>query len=212
MTCHNSIIHNLVGNAVCACFNHSDTAVGGGNCCCHIGNLSLGGCGVDNELAVNIAHRASADRAVPGNIGNGKCNRSTYHSGNLRLTVGVNGHNGTYNGNVVSHILGEKRSDRSVDNAACKDSLLGGSALSFEEAAGNFSYRVELLLKIYREREKVDALTGLSGTCYCNVNNCLAVANKAGAVCKLSGLTCFDDKGSACEFRFESSELVEGHK
>ena len=57
--------------------------------------------------------------------------------------------------------LGEQRPNRAIRDAAGEDFFLGGTALALEEAAGETPSCGSLLAIIDREREKVQARTGL---------------------------------------------------
>lgn len=63
----------------------------------------------------------------------------------------------------LRHVLGEERADGAVDEAGIEDRLVGGARLALNEGAGDLTDRIELLLEVDRQREKVDALAGLFG-------------------------------------------------
>ena len=113
--------------------------------------------------------------------------------------VEVYGKNGKVKVNVVSEILGEKGTDRTVDHAGSKDSLFGGLTLTLEVAAGNAAYCVKSLLKVNAEGKEVDTVAG-SCACGSASKNCgVAVANKAASVSKACHLSHFYGKRSACK-------------
>ena len=161
---------------------HNDLLKRSGNGELEVGDLSLLVGGVYNNLAVNKTHEHATDGAVPRNVGDGKSDGCTDHCGDLRRAVGVNRHDGEKKGDVVTKILGEKGSYRTVDNSACENCLLRGLTLTLEEAAGNLTYRIHLLIIVNRERKEVDALTG-SGGCGCGCEyGGLAVLNEGRTV------------------------------
>ena len=52
-------------------------------------------------------------------------------------------------------ILGEQRADGAVNEAGKQDFLLGGLALTLEEAAGDLAGRVGVLAEIHHQRQEV---------------------------------------------------------
>ena len=192
VTCHNSVVHIVIRYAVSTCLDHSNSCACWSNCCCHLRNLSLLLCRVDDVLTVNHTYRTTRDRSVPRNIRNWNCNWSTDHGNNFRLTVGINAHYRTNDWNIVSHALVKKRTDRTVDYTACEDSLFRRSALSFEVRTGDFAYCVHLFFIVNRKREEINALSWLFWCCNSNMNCCVTVVNKTRTVCKLCHLACFN--------------------
>ena len=161
------------------------------------------------SLAVNKSNADTTDRSVPGYIGNGDSYRCCDHSHDLGGIVGVNCKDGHYNGNVVSHILGEKRTDRTVDHTGSEYSLFGGLALSLHKGAGNSSYGIKSLLIVNGEGEEVNALSWLNAGCNICHYYGLAVFYPTGAVGKLAGLACFNGQLSACISGLENSVILE---
>ena len=207
MACHNAVEHILVRNFVSACLDHSDTLACGSNGNSHLRNLALLSCGVNNKLALNKAYGNTGDRSVPRNVGDGQSNAGADESGDFRRAIRVNRHNGADDGNVVAHVLGEQRTDRAVDHTANKNCLICGTAFSLQEGARDLTYGVELLLKVNRQREEIDAVTGLCSSGSGNMNGGFAVANKALAVSKLCHLTGFYLQRAAGKFSFKHSEI-----
>ena len=58
--------------------------------------------------------------------------------------------------------LGERRPQRAVGEAAGEDRVLARTTLTTEERAGDLARGVHALFDVDREREEVDALTGLA--------------------------------------------------
>ena len=84
VTGHNGVEHNVIGNLVSACLNHSNEVRGRG-----YGKLKVVLClllcgGVKNNLTINKTYRNTRNGAFPRNVGNRKCDRSTNHSGDFR--------------------------------------------------------------------------------------------------------------------------------
>ena len=211
MTSHNAVVHFLVGNDVRAGFDHGNLLLGRSDGNGHSGLLTLLGRGVDDVFPVHHADGNGADGAVPRNIGDREGDRSADHGGDFRRAVGINAHDGGDDGNIVAHILREKRTDGSVDNAGGENRLLAGSALALHKGAGNLADRIELLLKIDGKREKIDAVAGLCRSGRRNVNGGLAVLHHAGAVGELGGLAGADDQRSAGKLCLEYLVGIKDH-
>ena len=63
---------------------------------------------------------------------------------------------------LVAEALGERRPQRAVGEPAGEDGGLAGTALTTEDAARDLPGGVHALLDVDRQREEVDALTGLA--------------------------------------------------
>ena len=196
---HDRIVHIVVADLVCACFDHNDLLHGSGNRQLHVADLALFEGGVDNGLAVYHADEYAADRSVPRNIRDGERDGCADHACDLMRAVGIHCHNGQRDRNVVAQVLREQGTDGAVDYAGGEDRLFARSALSLEEAAGDLACCVHSLLEVYRQRQKVDAVAGLLGCGCARQHYGLAVANEAGAVCKTCELAGLDHERSACE-------------
>ncbi len=89
---------------------------------------------------------------------------------------------------LVLEAFDEQRTDRPVDEAGGERLLLGGTAFTLEEAAGDLARGVGLLLVVHGEGEEVDAgLRGLrgndggehAGLAVLGVNGCVGLAGDA---------------------------------
>ncbi|CDD04939.1 putative uncharacterized protein [Ruminococcus sp. CAG:382] len=182
MSLHDGFIHRVLVNFLCARFDHDNLFCGSRNGKFKIALCSLSRGGVDDDLAVNESDKHAADRSVPRNIRDGKRNGSADHSGNFGRAIRVDRHDHERENNVVSEVLREQRTNRSVDNTAGEYRFFGGASLSLEERAGYLADRIKSLFVIDGKREEVDAVSGSGGCgCVCEYNG-FAVAYKAGAV------------------------------
>ena len=96
--------------------------------------------------------------------------------------------------NVVSQILREERTDRSVDNTGGKDSFFARSAFSLEVRAGDSSDSVESFLKVYRKGEKVNAVARSFGSRGTAEYSGIAVSYKNRTVCETCHFSRFNDE------------------
>ena len=124
-----------------------------------------------------------------------------------RGVILVNRQNGHNNRNVVSHILREERTNRTVYQTGGQNCLLGRTALSLDEGAGDFAYRIKFLFKIYREREEIKALTRFLGSGYIDHNGGIAEAYQNRAVCQTSHFAGFKRNLFAGKLCFKHSEI-----
>ena len=160
---HDGRKHHIVGHLFGAGLDHADLFIGTGH---HQGQVALGpllrGGGEDN-LPVHQTDIDAGDGTIPGNIRDGKGKGGANHPGDFRLAVRVNGQNRHHHCDVVAHILGEEGADRPVHHTGGENGLIRGTALPFQEGAGDFAHRVELFLKVHRKGQEINAIPGLFG-------------------------------------------------
>ncbi len=208
MPLDDGIEHSVVVNFVCACLDHDYLF----HCACNgevkVIPFTLCKGGVEDYLTVHKAYADAGNGAVPGNIGYGYGNGGGYHTQYLGLCVGIYGEDGHNNGHVISHILGEKGSDRAVNHTGGEYRLITGLALTLGERAGDAAYGVHLLLIVNRQREEVYALPGLYACGNVCHNGGVAVSYPAGAVGELAGLACFNSELTPCKHSLEYSVIV----
>ena len=204
MSKHDRVVHILIGYFLRACLDHDNLLLGSRNGKLEAASLTLLGGRVHNEAVfLGHAHEHAADRSVPRNIGNGKGDGRTDHCGDLGRAVMIDRHNGEVEVYVVAQILREKRTDRAVDDAGGEDSLFGGASLTLEISAGDAADRIHSLFEIDGQREKIDAVAGTCGSGGAAKNRGVAVAHKAGAVCKSCELAGLDYERTSGKVRFK---------
>ena len=209
MSLHEGVKHIVLRNFLCTGLDHNDLVLGSAQGNVHLGSSALLGGRVDNGLAVNDANLAAGYNVVERNIRDRNRDGSAQQSNYLRRVVVVVLQNGADDGNVVAQVLREQRTHRTVDLTRGQDRLLGRTALTAHERAGNAAYCVHTLLKVNGEREKVDAVTRLSGCGSGNENSGLAVANQAGAVSELCHLAGLDGQLAAGDLGLKNAVVFE---
>ena len=207
MTLCNRFEHGFVVHLVGACFDHNDLLAGTGNGQLKVGMLSLLLVRADDDFTIHQTNLHTADWTVPRNIRDGQRKGGTQHTGNLRGVVLINRKNGHNNRNVVAHILREQRTDWAVHQTGGQDCLLGRAALTLDERAGDFTYRIQFFFKIDRQREKVYPFTRFLGSGHIDHYCGIAVANQYRAVCKTSHLACFKADLFAGKLGFKHSKV-----
>ena len=206
---HQRVEHLILGHFLGARLDHDDLVLGCAQGNVHLGNLALLGGRVDDGLAVHNADLTARDNVVKRDIRDRNRDRSAQQRHDLGGVVIVVLQHGADDGNVVAEILGEQRAHRAVDLAGSQDRLLGGTALAAHKAARDAAYRVQALLKVDREREKVDAVARLGGSGRGDEHGGVAVAHEARAVGELRHLAGLDGQLAAGDLGFKNAVVFE---
>ena len=176
------IQHYILGYFLGAGFHHHDGVLGAGHVQADLGGGALLFIGHQDELAIYHAHMHGTRGARPGDIADAQGDGRAQHRGDFGGDVGIDGQGGSHYLHVVAHALGEERAQGTVDQAAGQGRLLGGTAFTLDEAAGNFTHGVLLFFKVYRQREEIDALAGGIGCADVYQHGGIAHAHQHGAV------------------------------
>ena len=194
---HDGVVHDVVGQLLGAGLNHDHLLVGGGHSQIELGGVLLLVGGVEDNLAVHIAHLQAADGAGPGDAGIGQAGGHADHGGHLGRAVPVHAHNGGGDHHVVAEVVGEQGADGAVDHAAGQHGGQGGLALAAHEGAGDPAHGVQLLLKVHGEGEEVHAVPGAGGHGDGHQHGGLAVGDHGGSGGQLGHLAHVDGQGAA---------------
>ena len=189
--------HDVVGHLVGAGLDHDHLLAGGDYGDVQVGDLTLLAGGVEHQLAVHQAHLQGADRAVPGDVGDGQGSGGADEGGDLGRAVVVHAHDGGHDGHIIAEVIGEQGADGAVDDAGGQDALLAGAALTAVEAAGDAAHGVHLLLKVHAQGEEVDAVPGTGGGGGAHQHAGVAVAHHDGGVGQLGQLAHLQREGTA---------------
>ena len=111
--------------------------------------------GVANKFAVDVTDAARSDRPLKGDARNHQRSRSTDHRGDVRVDFRVNGDNVNDDLDFIEKSVGEKRTNRTIDEATCEGFFFARAALTLEESAGELTGCIGLFDVIDRKREKV---------------------------------------------------------
>ena len=146
-------------------FDHHD-AVGGADD--HdvqqaLAHLIVGG--IDDELAVDLAHAHRADGAEERNIGKRQRGRCAVDAENVGIITRIGRQHEGDDLRLALESLGEHRTHRAIDLAAGEHFALAHAAFALDEAAGKASAGVGVFAVINGEREKIDAFAriGIGG-------------------------------------------------
>ena len=199
MTKEDCVEHFLLGDLVCARFDHHDGVLGA----CHgevqAAGFTLLGVGIDDIVAVNIANADRTDGACKRSLADRQRKGCTVHSKDVGLYVIFNAHAGRNDLNIIIESLGEKRTDRTVDKTAGKYSLFGGAAFALDEASRDLSGCIHLLFIITAQRQEIGSFPGLAGYGGAYEQGCIAAADEYRTACLLCILAGFSDNGPSGE-------------
>ena len=141
----NSLDHLILRNLVGTGLDHDNLISCGSYCQLKVRNILLSQCRVHNILSIDQADLCRCTWAIKWNIRNTGSKGRTKHSRDLRVALRIYRHNHVYQCYIVSVILREQRTHRSVDNTGGKDCVLACLSLSLIETARNLSYGVHFL-------------------------------------------------------------------
>ena len=165
--------------------------------------------GINHVFSVHTTDDDRAGGARPGNVGDGQRDGGTDHGDGLGRDVGIDGKRGGDHHHVVEDSLGEQGTDRTVDEAADEDRLIGRPALSLFETAGDFADGEHFFLVVDGQREEIHAFSRLFRHTYRDVYHRVPTPHEAGAVGLFRVFADFHGKFSAGIVRFEYSVIVE---
>ena len=109
--------HSGLGNLICSGLDHDYFFSGGRHGQLKVGYLILALARIDNKFSVDhsdLGHGAGSGKR---NVGNGRCNGGTQHSGQLGAAGGIYGKHQVVQGYVVAVILGEQGAHGAFDYA-----------------------------------------------------------------------------------------------
>ncbi len=149
--------------------------------------------GVRDPLTVVVGETHRADRAVERNAGNGERGRRAVDRHDVVRVLEVDTEDGRDDLDLVAEVGRERRAQRPVGQTTREDRELAGATLTTEKRTGDLARGIRPLFDVDRQREEVDALTGL----------------RRGDCRQQRGATDLDDDG-ACGQRGQLARL-EGH-
>ena len=194
-----SFDHGSLRNLISTCFDHDHFLSGRSNGQVQIALLPLLLAGIDDELAIDHAYLGHSAGTIKRNIRNAGSDSSTDHCYQLGTTLGIYAHYHVVQGYVVTVILGEQGTHRSVDDTAGQNSVLACLALSLIEAAGDLTHSVHFLFVLYTQREEIDTVSGLLGSGCGTENSGITIVHECTSVCLLTYTVDINHQRSACK-------------
>ncbi len=119
--------------------------------------------GVRDPLTVVVREAHRADRAVERDARDRERRRRAVDRRDVVRVLEVGAEDGGDDLDLVAEAGRERRAQRPVGETTGEDRELAGAAFTTEERAGDLARGVHPLFDVDRQREEVDALTGLRG-------------------------------------------------
>ena len=199
MSLVDSFDHGSLRNLISTCFDHDHFLSGRSNGQVQIALLPLLLAGIDDELAIDHAYLGHSAGTIKRNIRNAGSDSSTDHGYQLWTTLGIYAHYHVVQGYVVTVILGEQGTHRSVDDTAGQNSVLACLAFSLVETAGDLTHSVHFLFVLYTQREEIDTVSGLLGSGCGTENSGITIVHECTSVCLLTYTVDINHQRSACK-------------
>jgi len=187
--------------------NHVDAVGGAGNQQVHLGSLRLLKARIGHELAVQHADAHRADELREGDVRQLQRRAGADDAEDVRLGGEVAGERGRHNLDLVAVGVGKDRTQRAVNPPPGQDSVLAGTALPLEKAAGELARGVHALFKIHHQREEVNALPRLLGAGGGHQQGSAVAANQHGSAGLFGNLAGFQANLIAVNLKFMDDRL-----
>ena len=196
--------HFFFGNDVCARLDHHDCVFRSRKAQMELALFAFRGRGVDDIFAVNVSDDNRRRGACERNVGNAERDRAAKHAEYLGRDFFVNRKRGCDDCDVVQAALREQGTNGTVDKTRRKYRLIGRSAFSLFEAAGDFAHCEHFFFEVNAEREKIDSVTG----CFCHrsigKDDGFAASYETTAVCLTAVRADFNGDFASADFGFEN--------
>ena len=165
--------------------------------------------GIDDQLAVQIAHLDGGHRALERNARDGQrgAGADDAQDGGVVLLVGR--HDQVHDLDVVAVVLGEERPYGPVGHAGGEGALFAGPAFALDEAARDLARGVHALFVLNGQREKINALTRFGRRDRRSEQSGVTVGDQDGAIGQASEATGLERHRTPGDFDFY---FVRSHK
>ena len=149
---------------------------------------------VEHEGAGDHADAGAADRTHEGRAGQRQRRGGGDHGDDIGIVLEIVRKNGGDDLGLAAEAGRKERTDRPVDEARGQRLLLGRTALTLEEAAGDLAGGEGLFLVVDGEREEIDAGLFLPGGDDGGEHRGVAIGGKNGAVSLTGDLAGFENE------------------
>ena len=143
--------------------DHRDRVLGPGHNQVQVRDLKLRKRRLEHQFAIDVPDPHRRHRAVEGNVGDAKRRRRRNRAQRVGRVLHVDREDRDDQLRVVVVALGKQRPDRPVGQPRREHGRRRRSPLAPEKRSGNPPRRVEPLLELHREREKIDPRSRLRG-------------------------------------------------
>ena len=189
--------HHFLGQFLCLGLDHQHAFMRAGEDQVQRGLVHLRDGRVEDIFAIDPADASGGNRAEERNTRQAQGRRGADHRGDVGIVLHVMGQNGTDDLRLALEGGGEERPDRTVDQAADKGLVLGGTALALEEAARDLAGGERLFLIVDRQREEILARLRAVRRDGGTKNGGLAEADHHRAICLTGHLAGLEDERGA---------------
>ncbi|KAF5037282.1 hypothetical protein DSECCO2_566200 [anaerobic digester metagenome] len=199
---------HVLGHELPAALDHDHGVAGGGEGQVEGAfGLDHGHGGVEDELAVHVAHAAAGDGAFEGDLGDVQRGRGGGQGQHVGLHLAVGRKHGGDDLHLVAEAFGEKRPAGAVDQAAHEHFALGGAAdFAAEVGARDAPGGVGHFLVVHGEGEKA-FLLGQGLRAGRDQHHGAAGLDPDGPVGLVGQAAGFEDDGIAADGGFESDRI-----
>ena len=170
---HHLLLRHLLGTGL----DHDEAVLAAGNDEIQLALLTLLERRVDDILIVHQADAHAGDRLLERNLRDGERSRCAGDCQDVGVVFGIRGQHQRDDLRFVPPAGRKQRADRSIDDSARQDFLLGGFAFTFEESTGDAAGRVGVFAIVDRERQKIDAFPWVRCTTRRHQDDRVAVSN-----------------------------------
>ncbi len=191
------IDHRLFADAGGAALDHHHAVFCGddGDIQLALEPLSIGG--IDDELAIHLAHAHRADRAAEGNIGKRQGRARGIDADHVGIVFFIRGQDQGNHLGLIAEIFGEHGADGAVDLAAGENLTLAGTAFALDKAAGNAATGIGVFAVIHGQGEKIEAFFGIRSGHGGGQNHVVTLGHEHGARGLLGHAACFKSQSLA---------------
>ncbi len=182
VTEHHGAEHHVFRQLLCLRLDHQHRVLGAGDDEVELALRHFVDLWVEHVFVVDEADARGADRTHERRPGQRQRGGSGDHRNDVGIVLEVVRQHGHDHLGVAAPAVGEKRANRTVDQARRQRVLFGRSALAFEIAAGNPAGRVIFLGVVDGQRQEINAFLGLLGGDDGRDDRGVAVGGEHGAV------------------------------
>ena len=145
----NSFYHLCFRNFICSGLNHDDFFSCGSNSQFQVRFCILLQCRVNDQFTIDHTHLCCCTRSVKWDIGDAGCDRGTKHCYYFRIALRIYRHYHVIQGNIITIILREQRTHRTVNHSRCQNRMLGRFSFSLVKSTRDLSYCIHFLFIFY---------------------------------------------------------------
>ena len=145
----NRFDHLCFRNFISSSFDHDNLLSCRRNCQSHVRHFLLNSCRVKYKFAINQTYLSSRNRSVKRDVRNCSCNCRTKHCCKFRRTILIYRKYKILQCNIITIILREQRTHRTVDNTVCQNCILRRLTFTLVKSSRNLTHSVHSFIIFY---------------------------------------------------------------